>query len=133
MSDVNIVLFQGRLTQNPELRHTPSGVAVTDLSIANNRYVKRKQGEGYDTYTTFAKVTLWNKMAERFAAQLQKGDMVFVEGQLVDDSYEDKNGQKHNGRLKIDNVTRLNPLVKAKSNTSATPAEEEESTSTPEV
>lgn len=129
MSDVNVSMVQGRLTRNPEVRKTPSGVSVTDLSIASNRFVKRKQGEGYDTYTTFVRVTLWNQMADRYAAQLKKGDMVFIEGQLVDDSYTADDGTKHNGRLKIDNVTRVNLLAK---NTKGDTAEAE-TPSTPEV
>ena len=128
MSDVNLVILQGRLTRTPETRKTSSGVNVTDLSVASNRYRKQVTGDGFDKDTTFTKVTLWNQMAERYAAQLKQGDMVMVTGQLVDDSYE-KDGVKHNGRLKVDNVSQLNVLAKAKLKTETTG----ESAETPEV
>lgn len=115
MSDINIVVLQGRLTHNPELRKTPSGVSVCDFQIASNRFVPRKGQEGqFDKYTTFTRITLWNRLAERYAdgkGALKTGDMIMVEGQLVDDNYE-KDGQKTSGRLKVDNVTRLNVLVR---------------------
>jgi single-strand DNA-binding protein len=113
MSDVNVSVIGGRLTRMPELRTTPSGVAVCDLTIASNRYRKRKSAEGFDTYTAYVRVTLWDDMAERFAKQLKTGDGVLVTGQLVDDNFE-KDGQKTSGRLKIDNVSQLNVVTKAK-------------------
>lgn len=124
MSDVNVSMIQGRLTRNPELRTTGSGVAVADISIASNRF-RRKKGapadakgdDAYEKDTTFIKVTLWNQMAERYAKQLKKGDMVLVQGQLVDDSYEDKEGTQHNGRLKLDNVSQVSVLAHAKTTT----------------
>lgn len=110
MSDINLSILQGRLTRKPELRTTPSGVAVCDLSVASNRQVPRKGAEGqFDEYTTFVKVTLWNKMAERWVKKLDTGDMVIVQGQLVDDNYT-KDNVKTAGRMKIDQVTRLNLL-----------------------
>jgi single-strand DNA-binding protein len=102
MSDTNKVLIVGRLTRNPELRYTPSGTAVCDLSVANNRYYNDKQ------FTTFVRVTTWDKQAE-FLGNPEKGvktgDKVLIEGSLVDDNYETTKGDpstKTAGRLKID-------------------------------
>lgn len=112
MSDINMVIFQGRLTRKPELRTTPSGVSVTDLSVASNRQVPKKGVEGeFNEFTTFAKVTLWNKMAERYAQRLNTGDMIIVQGRLVDDNFE-KDGNKTSGRLKIDQVSQVNVVPK---------------------
>jgi single-strand DNA-binding protein len=98
MSDVNNVTFSGRLTRNPELRTTPSGVSVTDLNVASNRYGKDRQ-----QYTTYFRLTVWNQQAEWANERLGTGDLIFVQGQLVDDNFE-KNGVMTSGRLKVDNA-----------------------------
>jgi single-strand DNA-binding protein len=103
MSDMNQVWLSGRLTRAPELRKTPSGVAVCDFSIASNRYSKRPDATGKpQQLTTFTKVTVWNKAAEVLSGKLNTGDTVQVLGYLVDDNFEQKDGSgKTSGRLKI--------------------------------
>jgi single-strand DNA-binding protein len=97
MSDVNFATVSGRLTRKPELRKTPSGVAVTDITIANNVFSK-----GNKEQTTYFRCTVWNKSAE-FAAGLDKGDHVMIQSQMVDDNYTPKNAEKPtSGRLKLD-------------------------------
>lgn len=132
MSDINISIVQGRLTHNPELRHTGSNTPVADLQIASNRFVPVKGGapSEFTKYTTFVRVTLWNERAERWCDPksknfLRKGDMVIVEGMLFDDSYE-KDGVKYNGRLKVDNVSNFNLVARAQPKPETVP-----STSTP--
>lgn len=103
MSDMNQVWLSGRLTRTPELRRTPSGVAVCDFSIASNRYSKRADPQGkHQQLTTFTKVTVWNKAAEVLSTKLATGDAVQVLGYLVDDNFEQKDGSgKTSGRLKV--------------------------------
>jgi single-strand DNA-binding protein len=102
MSDMNQVWLSGRLTRNPELRHTPSGVAVCDFSLASNRYSKKADTFGkHQQLTTYTKVTVWNKAAEVLSAKLGTGDAVQVLGYLVDDNFEQKDGTKTGGRLKV--------------------------------
>jgi single-strand DNA-binding protein len=134
MSDVNIVVLQGRLTHTPELRRTGSNVSVVDIQLATNRFIPVKGQEGeYKKDTVYTRVTLWNRLAERYAdpkskSFLNKGDMVVVEGQLVDDSYE-KDGVKYNGRLKVDNVSSLTLITRAAkkpAESSSTPTEPED-------
>lgn len=96
--DVNVVAISGRLTRNPEVRETPSGATVMDFAIACNRYVNGEQR------TTYIKTTLWNKAAEWFGQRLQTGDQVMVQGKLVDDNFQQQDGTKTSGRLKIDNA-----------------------------
>ena len=104
-SDVNRWTGTGRLTRNPELRKTPSGVAVCDISMACNRY----SSEGKQ-FTTYARVTVWNKQAEFLGdaeSGLKVGDFIYVEGPLVDDNFETTKGDsstKTSGRLKVDNA-----------------------------
>lgn len=105
-SDRNLWIGQGRLTRNPEVRQTPSGVAVCDLSLACNRYSQ----EGKQ-FTTFVRVTVWNKQAEYFGDPekgLKVGDFIDVHGALVDDNFEITKGDPNSrtsGRLKIDNAS----------------------------
>jgi single-strand DNA-binding protein len=98
MSDVNHVVFSGRLTRNPELRKTPSGVSVTDIAVASNRFARDKR-----QFTTYLRCTLWDKQAEWACENLGTGDTVFLQGQLVDDNFE-KDGNQTSGRLKLDNA-----------------------------
>lgn len=84
----NIVLI-GRLTRDPELRYTPSGVAVTKIALAVDRGFTNKQGE---KETDFIDVVVWQKLAENCASYLDKGRLVAVEGRLQIRSYEDKEG-----------------------------------------
>jgi len=84
----NKIILIGRLTRDPELRYTPSGVAVTKFSIAVDRpFSKEKEVDYIDTVT-------WQKLAEICSSQLSKGRLVAVEGRLQIRSYEDNQGNK---------------------------------------
>jgi len=104
-SDLNRWCGIGRLTRNPELRETPSGTAVCDLPIACNRYGKDGQ-----QFTTFVRVTTWNKHAEYLGDPekgVHTGDRVYVEGELVNDDYEQTKGDPETttrGRMKVDHA-----------------------------
>lgn len=109
MSDINQVWLSGRLTKNPEKRMTPSGVAVCDLSLASNRYGKADSEGNRPQYTTFTRVTIWNKQAEALSEMLHTGDHISVIGSLFDDNFEQErdDGSKFqtSGRLKVDNAS----------------------------
>lgn len=128
---MNQVWLSGRLTRKPELRRTPSGVAVCDFSVASNRYSKRPDATGSkQQLTTFTKVTAWNKTAEALAERLDTGDAVQVLGYLVDDNFESKEtGQKTSGRLKVKarEVTILNRHTKSTEDTAEAEASFEDS------
>jgi single-strand DNA-binding protein len=93
MINVNRVFLAGRLTRDPELRYTPSGVAVTTLPLAVSRTYLSKSGEKKEQ-TCFINVVVWQKAAERCAEYLGKGKAVFVEGRLQSRSWEAEGGQK---------------------------------------
>ena len=88
---LNRCVFIGRLTREPELRYTPSGIAVTKFTIAVDRRYKNKQGE---KETDFIDIIVWRQLAEICANNLDKGRLVSVEGQLQIRSYEDKQSVK---------------------------------------
>jgi single-strand DNA-binding protein len=100
MASLNKVILIGNLTRDPEVRFTPKGSAVCDLSIAVNRKWRDEQGNPQEE-VTFVDITAWGKTAE-FAGQfLAKGRSVFIEGRLQMDSWEDKATGQKRSKLKI--------------------------------
>jgi single-strand DNA-binding protein len=87
----NKCTFVGRLTRDPEMRFTSSGVAVANFNLAVNRPFTNGRGE---RETDFIPVTVWRKLAETCANNLGKGRLVLVEGRLQIGSYTDKEGVK---------------------------------------
>jgi single-strand DNA-binding protein len=99
MGSMNRVFLMGNLTRKPELQHTPSGVAVTDLGLAVSDKYKNKAGELVEV-TCFADIVVWGKQAEMCEQCLGKGAPVLVEGRLQFDQWQTETGEKKN-RLKI--------------------------------
>ena len=88
---LNIAAIMGRLTADPELRKTPSGVSVTTFTLAVDRsYVK----QGEERQADFIDVVAWRGTAEFVCKYFSKGRMMAVDGSIQTRSYEDKNGNK---------------------------------------
>jgi len=106
--DLNKVLVAGRLTRDPDLRYTDSGLAVCKLGVANTRYSKAKDGSRKED-TAFVDVTVFDRQAEWIGEKLRKGRPVLVEGRLSTSSWEDREtGQK---RSKLEVIAqRVTPL-----------------------
>ncbi len=92
MASHNRVILLGNLTRDIELRHTPTGLSVTDMSIAVNDKRKNAAGEWVEE-VTYVEITLWGRTAEVANEYLKKGSQVFIEGRLKLDSWE-ADGQK---------------------------------------
>lgn len=88
---INRVILMGRLTADPELRQTPSGIASCKFTVAVDRGFKSKDGE---KQTDFIRVTAWRASAEFVSKYFSKGKMIIVEGSLRNNDYE-KDGVKH--------------------------------------
>mgnify|MGYP000971723629 CR=1 FL=1 len=88
---MNRAILIGRLTKDPELRYTQSGIAVASLTLAVDRPFKNQQG---DKETDFIPVVVWRKAAENCAQYLSKGSMAGVEGRMQVRSYEAQDGSK---------------------------------------
>lgn len=88
--NLNKVIIGGRLTQEPELKTTQSGISVTSFSIAVNR--KAKQGE--EQKTDFFNVVAWRATAEFVSRYFHKGSSICIVGTIQNSSWE-KDGQKH--------------------------------------
>lgn len=84
---MNKVVLIGRLVADPELKYTPSGKAVCNVTVAVDRQSK-------DGGTDFIDVVVWNKNAENLAQYMSKGRQLAVDGSIQKRSYEDKEGKK---------------------------------------
>ena len=100
MANLNKVMLIGNLTRDPELRYTPSGRAVADISLAINRVWVNDAGQKQEE-TTFVDVTLWGRQAELAQQYLTKGRGAYVEGRLQMDTWDDKETGKKRSRLKV--------------------------------
>lgn len=87
----NKIIIVGNLGRDPELRYTPQGVAVCDLSVATTERKKDKAGE-YQDATTWFRVTLWRQQAENAAKYLTKGQQVYIDGRLGVEEWTDRDG-----------------------------------------
>ena len=88
---LNKVMIIGRVGQDPELKYTPSGAAVTNFSVATNMVWKDQDGNNQEK-TEWHRVVVWRKQAENAGQYLKKGTRVYVEGRLQTRSWQDQNG-----------------------------------------
>ena len=88
---INRVVLVGRLTKDPELRYTPSGVPTCRFTLAVNRTFSNQQG---DREADFINCVVWRKQAENTANFLKKGSLAGVEGRIQTGSYEGQDGKR---------------------------------------
>ena len=88
-NSVNKAIIVGRMGQKPELKYTPSQVAVKNITVATTEKIKDR-----DDITEWHKITVFGKTAEFVANYLDKGSMVFVDGRIQTRSWDDKDGNK---------------------------------------
>ena len=103
--DTTITLI-GNLTDDPELRFTPSGAAVAKFRVASTpRYLDRQTGEWKDGEPLFLNCNVWRQAAEHVAESLQRGMRVIVSGRLRQRSYETREGEKRTVfELEVDEI-----------------------------
>lgn len=101
---LNKVILMGRLTADPELRQTTSGISSCRFSVAIDRsYRSKDTGE---RQTDFINVVAWRQTAEFVSRYFSKGRMIIVEGSLRNNNYTDNNGVKHYSMdVQADNVS----------------------------
>lgn len=97
----NLVIIEGFLGQDPELKYTPEGTPVCNMSVATNQYWK--EGDDQKESTTWHAVETWRKLAENCANHLKKGSRIYLRGQLVNKKWEPAEG-----------VTAIKTVVRAK-------------------
>jgi len=91
---VNKVILVGRLGKDPEVKSTPSGAMVAKFSIATDERYTDKSGQRQER-TEWHNIVAWSKLAEICGQYLRKGKLVYIEGSIRTDSWDDKeSGQK---------------------------------------
>lgn len=88
---LNRVILIGRLTRDPELRYTPSGVATTQFTLAVDRPFS---SQGGDREADFIPVVTWRQLAETCANYLRKGRLTAVEGRIQVRNYDNNEGKR---------------------------------------
>ena len=112
---MNKVIVTGRVTRDSELRQTPNGTPVTDVSVVSNR-IWTKNGERQEE-ATFVDVTIWGKQAETLSPMLTKGRHIMVEGRMKLNSWETEEGVKRSKLTIVSeniNLTPSNPNPQGK-------------------
>ena len=100
---LNHIVIMGRLTRDPELRRTQSGVAVTTITVAVDRDFQSRDSQ--EKQTDFIDVVAWRSTAEFVSKYFTKGKMIVVEGSLQSRKWQDKNGQNRvSWEVQADNV-----------------------------
>ena len=96
---LNTVVIMGRLTADPELRTTTSGLSVTSFTVAVDR-------KGTEKKTDFIDCTAWRKTADFVSTYFKKGQMIAVEGSIQTDNFTDKDGNKRKSvQVTVENVS----------------------------
>lgn len=94
MASDNTVTLVGNITDDPELRFTPSGAPVANFTVAVNRRFRTNDGQWEDKLDGFFRCNCWRDMAENVAESLTKGARVVVVGRLQQRSWEDGEGKR---------------------------------------
>jgi single-strand DNA-binding protein len=94
MANGNTVVLVGNLTDDPELRFTPQGVAVANFRIAVNHRFKDQSGNWQDGEASYFRINCWRQMAENAAESLTRGSRVVVTGRLKMRQWETQEGEK---------------------------------------
>ncbi len=90
---INKVILVGNLGNDPETRYSPSGTAVTNISVATTDSWKDRQTGEKNEKTEWHRVVFFNRLAEIAGEYLKKGSQVYIEGRLQTRKWQDQNGQ----------------------------------------
>lgn len=96
----NTVFLMGNLTADPELRYGPTGTAICTFTLAHNKRWRTESGEEKEK-VSFIGCVMFGKRAEAFAKHHSKGTRAFVEGELAQDTWEEKETGKKREKTKV--------------------------------
>jgi single-strand DNA-binding protein len=125
MPALNRVQLIGRLGRDPESRFTPTGKKVAHFSIAVSSRWKGREGEMKET-TEWVNVEAWERLGETCQEYLQKGSLVYVEGRLKTDKYEEKGETRYFTKVVAQMVQFLDGRSAGDQNDAPEPGGEEE-------
>ena len=92
--NLNKVILAGRITADPELKQTPSGVSLVTFSLAVNRRFGSRDGQNQQPEADFFRITAWRSTAEFIAKYFRKGSAICICGSIQNRTWTDQNGQK---------------------------------------
>ena len=106
MAGETVITVVGNITDDPELRFTPSGAAVANFTVASTpRTMNRQTNEWEDGEALFLRCSIWRQAAENVAESLQKGARVIVQGRLKARTWETREGEKRTSfELDVDEI-----------------------------
>ena len=90
---INMVIIMGNVGVEPEVRYTPSGSAVTNLSIATSESWKDKQSGEAQERTEWHRIVFYNKLAEIVGQYVKKGSKLYIKGNIRTRKWQDQSGQ----------------------------------------
>ena len=98
MSNLNLnkVVLCGRLTADPELKQTQTGITVVSFSLAINRRATKGADGTYNSQADFINCTAWRQQAEFISRYFKKGSSLCITGSIQQNTWTDNNGQKRN-------------------------------------
>ncbi len=102
---INRTVLVGRLTKDPQLSYTPSGIATARFTVAVNRPFKNEGEQQAD----FISCVAWRKNAENLANFMKKGNLIGLEGRIQTGSYEGQNGKVYTTDVVADSIQFLEP------------------------
>jgi single-strand DNA-binding protein len=94
MRSLNRVMLIGHLAADVDFRETKSGIKVANFPIATNHVIRDKDGKKRES-VDFHRIVAWKQLAEICNEYLSKGTAVYLDGRLVNHSFEDKEGNRH--------------------------------------
>ena len=101
---INNVVLVGRLTKDPELKQTSSGIYFSNFTLAVNRSFKNDSGE---TEADFINCIVWRNQAENLCKYMKKGSQIGVEGRIQTRSYETEEGMRYITEVVANSITFL--------------------------
>lgn len=116
---VNKVILIGNLGRDPEVRYTPNGLAVANITIATSEVWKDKQSGENQERTEWHRIVMYQRLAEIVGEYLRKGSKVYIEGRLQTRKWQDKSGQD---RYTTEIVAESLQMLDGKSSSASEPA-----------
>jgi len=108
---INIVVIEGNLVKDPELRYSPAGLAILEGAVANNREYKKRDANEEVKETCFVDFVCFGTQAEFYAEHLSKGSPVVIHARLKQDRWEASDGTKRSKhKLNVDRIALQFPV-----------------------
>ena len=125
MSGVNRVILVGRLGKDPEVRYTPDGKAIANITLATSESWKDKNTGQKQERTEWHRVVFFGGVAGVVGEYLKKGSQIYIEGKLQTRKWQDQSGQdKYTTEVVVDGFNGVMQMLDSKSEPSQQPAQQ---------